>query len=121
VASEWTDRDVAVTIRDDGPGFAPGIIDKIGEPYVTTRGPSGGGSDGDHEAGGLGLGFFIAKTLLERTGARLRFANRESPESGAVVRVVWPRAVMDASAANVETPPETIATGTSWRASAKSL
>jgi two-component system sensor histidine kinase RegB len=120
VASQWTEHDVAVTIKDDGPGFAPGIIDKIGEPYVTTRGPAGGG-DGDHEAGGLGLGFFIAKTLLERTGARLKFANRESPESGAVVRVAWPRAVMDLGAAGAEPAPETIASGTSWRAPVKSL
>jgi two-component system sensor histidine kinase RegB len=122
VASEWTDKEVAVTIKDDGPGFAPGIIDRIGEPYVTTRGPSDGGSAGDHdhEAGGLGLGFFIAKTLLERTGARLKFANRDSPESGAVVRVVWPRAVMDFDTSG-EAPPETIAAGTSWRAPVKSL
>jgi len=90
VTSEWTDTDVAVAVTDDGPGFAPGIIDRIGEPYVTTRERSG-----DHEAGGLGLGFFIAKTLLERTGARLTFANRNGPTTGAVVRVAWPRDTMD--------------------------
>lgn len=90
VASQWTDGEVIVTVSDDGPGFAPGIIDRIGEPYVTTRGLSG-----DHEAGGLGLGFFIAKTLLERTGARLKFSNRVGNATGAVVSVVWPRSIMD--------------------------
>jgi two-component system sensor histidine kinase RegB len=40
----------------------------------------------------MGLGFFIAKTLLERSGARLELANRAQPATGAVVTVVWPRA-----------------------------
>ena len=40
---------------------------------------------------GMGLGFFIAKTLLERSGARLELANRPLPEGGAVVTVGWPR------------------------------
>ena len=39
----------------------------------------------------MGLGFFIAKTLLERSGARLELANRPLPEGGAVVTVLWPR------------------------------
>ncbi len=45
--------------------------------------------------GGLGLGFFIAKTLLERTGARVAITNRVHPETGAVITVRWPRAAMD--------------------------
>ena len=94
VASEWDEHRVSVTIGDDGPGFAPGIIQRIGEPYVTTRAPSGDGG-ADHEAGGLGLGFFIAKTLLERSGARVTLANREAPRTGALVRVEWPRERME--------------------------
>ena len=43
-------------------------------------------------ARGLGLGVFIAKTLLERSGARVVFANRTFPDHGAVVKVTWPRA-----------------------------
>jgi two-component system sensor histidine kinase RegB len=122
VISEWGPRDVAVTIRDDGPGFAPGIIDRIGEPYVTTRGRSDDGGDGvDHEAGGLGLGFFIAKTLLERNGARLRFSNRPSPHTGAEVRIVWPRNVMDAGRDMDDASPETIPAHAAWKEPAKSL
>lgn len=118
IASEWTDSEVAVTIADDGPGFAPGIIDRIGEPYVTSRGPT----KDDSEAGGLGLGFFIAKTLLERTGARLHFANRSGPATGAVVRVVWPRGVMDTDSAAADNPePEAAAAETTWREPVKSL
>ncbi len=89
VAARWTDQDVAVTISDDGPGFSPEVMDRIGEPYVTSRGPGGAAIDG--ESTGLGLGFFIAKTLLERSGAALTFVNRTAPASGAVVRVRWGR------------------------------
>lgn len=89
----WT-ADNVVEIVDDGPGFAPEVIDRIGEPYVTTRGHRGKPEEvPDAEAGGLGLGFFIAKTFLERSGARLRLANRAPPENGAIVRITWPRAV----------------------------
>lgn len=89
VAADWTDDDVAVTISDDGPGFAPEIMGRIGEPYVRSsrRRRMNAGS----ETIGLGLGFFIAKTLLERSGATLTFENRGFPDHGAVVQVSWPR------------------------------
>jgi two-component system sensor histidine kinase RegB len=90
VKVEWCEERVEVTITDDGPGFAAEIMDRIGEPYVTSarrRRPNIGGEEG----GGLGLGFFIAKTLLERSGAKLIFANRPPPEQGAMVRVTWRR------------------------------
>jgi two-component system sensor histidine kinase RegB len=94
VAASWTGDDVAVTISDDGSGFAPEIMERIGEPYVTSRRrqpPAADGEAGGFEASGLGLGFFIAKTLLERSGATLDFENRAFPERGAVVRVRWER------------------------------
>jgi len=92
VRATWDASWVKVSIIDDGPGFAPDVLNRLGEPYVTTRG-RGRRTSGEHE--GLGLGFFIAKTLLERTGARISLANREGPEMGAVVTVVWPRSAMD--------------------------
>jgi two-component system sensor histidine kinase RegB len=83
-----------VTITDDGPGFPADVMDNIGEPYVTTR-PAEGFDDDDRdaveEASGLGLGFFIAKTLLERSGATVSLANRADAHSGAIVRVSWPK------------------------------
>ncbi|HEY7300790.1 MAG TPA: ActS/PrrB/RegB family redox-sensitive histidine kinase [Xanthobacteraceae bacterium] len=87
---EWSGDRVEVTVTDDGPGFAAEIMDRIGEPYVTStrqRRANIGGEAG----GGLGLGFFIAKTLLERSGAKLIFANRTAPEKGAMVRITWRR------------------------------
>ena len=98
VATEWNATEVALTIADDGPGFAANILDRLGEPYLTTRVRSGDDRAADHEAGGLGLGLFIAKTLLERTGARLSFENLAAPGNGARVRVAWPRAFMDVPA-----------------------
>jgi two-component system, sensor histidine kinase RegB len=38
VAAGWSDEEVVLTISDDGSGFAPEIMDRIGEPYVTSRG-----------------------------------------------------------------------------------
>ena len=96
VAASWSGDDVAVTISDDGAGFAPEIMDRIGEPYVTSRAAAASCQrlkrrTERREASGLGLGFFIAKTLLERSGATLDFENRAFPERGAVVRVRWGR------------------------------
>jgi two-component system, sensor histidine kinase RegB len=91
IAVRWSEQDVAVTISDDGPGFPPEILKRIGEPYVTSRRRSGN----EGEESGLGLGFFIAKTLLERSGAAVTFLNRQAPEHGAVVLVHWPRAELE--------------------------
>jgi len=90
VATRWSAQEVVVTIADDGPGFSPEVKEHMGEPYVTSRGRRP--APGDGEPAGLGLGFFIAKTLLERSGAALALANRPAPETGAVVRVRWSRA-----------------------------
>ena len=82
----WNESNVALDVTDDGPGFPPEIIDRIGEPYMSTR-------QGSEPGGGLGLGLFIAKTLLERSGATLSFRNAMEPGKGAMVQVFWPREV----------------------------
>jgi two-component system, sensor histidine kinase RegB len=120
VGATWTDDDVSIEIADDGPGFSREIVARIGEPYVTTRGEPAG-REPHHEAGGLGLGLFIAKTLLERSGARLHLANREPPASGAVVRIVWPRAHMDMDVEAALPQPETMTDGAPWRGPGETL
>jgi two-component system, sensor histidine kinase RegB len=82
----WNGETVEIVISDDGPGIAPDMLKRIGEPYVSRR-PS---ADED-DRGGLGLGVFIARTLLERTGAKVSFSNRTFPDHGAVVQIAWPR------------------------------
>ena len=98
IEGEWTDQSVIVRIVDNGDGYPPGLIGRIGDPFVRRR-----RSEQDltrrPEYEGMGLGLFIAKTLLERSGARLTFANaadpflkpEERPERcGAVVQAQWP-------------------------------
>jgi len=89
IDAQWSGDEVRVTINDDGPGFPPEIMDRMGEPFVTGRRRR---ERAANENPGLGLGFFIAKTLLERSGARLALENRQFPQRGAIVKVRWGRA-----------------------------
>jgi two-component system, sensor histidine kinase RegB len=89
VGARWNEDIIEVTISDAGPGFAPDIMDRIGEPYVTSRRHNPNASD--ETPAGLGLGLFIAKTLLARSGATLSSENREFPERGAVITARWSR------------------------------
>jgi len=91
IEARWTADTIEIAVRDDGPGFAPAILNRLGEPYLTER-------DEEGIAGGLGLGFFISKTLLERSGAKLEVRNRRPPQHGALVKAVWPRAAIEAPA-----------------------
>jgi two-component system sensor histidine kinase RegB len=97
VEARWSRAEVMITVRDDGPGFAQAIIDRLGDPFVTTRKGYGAIDEGappeQHE--GMGLGFFIAKTLLERSGANVSLANKPFPDHGAIVRISWPRFRVD--------------------------
>jgi two-component system, sensor histidine kinase RegB len=99
----WNTETVEIIISDDGPGFAPDILKRIGEPYLSRR---RNGDDapseqrGDHR--GLGLGVFIARTLLERTGAKVSFSNRIFPDHGAVVQIAWPRRRFEAAESAAE-------------------
>lgn len=93
----WFDaKTISVEVRDDGPGFTSDVRARLGEPYVTSR-PRGDASRTGHT--GMGLGIFIAKTLLERTGAAVEFRN--GPRGGAVVTARWPRGRMEAAPSNV--------------------
>ena len=94
----WTESTIDIRIIDDGSGFPPHLLGRIGDPFVGRRRTS---EDGNRRPGyeGMGLGLFIAKTLLERSGAELSFANGNDPvvarniagtRSGAIVEVVWP-------------------------------
>jgi two-component system sensor histidine kinase RegB len=91
IDARWDKVNVTVSIADDGPGFPPELITRLGEPYLTTRARNDDLAEG---GGGLGLGIFIAKTLLERTGARLSFEN-EAIDGRARVQIVWPRKLIE--------------------------
>lgn len=96
LAASWSPDTISIEIRDDGPGFTIDILGKLGEPYVTTKPSATPGVRGEQPIReGMGLGFFIAKTLLERTGAQISLANRPKPPGGAIVKLVWPRGVIE--------------------------
>ena len=89
VEGRWDETSLTVSIEDDGPGFSTEILSKIGEPYVTTR-------SGTPGQGGLGLGVFIAKTMIEKTGGTVEFDNA-GLQGGAIVRARWPRKRVEAA------------------------
>lgn len=101
VTAAWDEEEVIITIRDDGPGFAPEVMDRLGEPYVTTRRHR---FTEDSEETGLGLGFFIAKTLLERSGATLTFSNHRGRGFGAEVSMRWARSEFEYPTSHFERP-----------------
>jgi len=86
VETRWSADEVWVRIRDDGPGFPPGVLERLGEPYLSAR-----RDGGDH----MGLGIFIAQALLGRSGANISFSNREG--GGAEVAVRWNRVILEAA------------------------
>ncbi len=88
IATRWTTEWSEVEVTDDGPGFSEALLDELGTPFISTR---------QGEEGHMGLGVFIAKTLLERTGANVTFGNRSSAAGGAAVSVRWPNPVFKAT------------------------
>ncbi|WP_316015158.1 sensor histidine kinase RegB [Roseobacter sp. HKCCA0434] len=100
VDATWDLERLRIAVGDDGPGFPTELLGRLGDPFLARR--RRGRRPGYQ---GMGLGLFIAKTLLERSGAKLTFANahvsrrRRQIEGaaefarapGAVVDVVWPR------------------------------
>ncbi len=101
IEATWDGDTVHMTIADDGAGFDPVILARLGEPYVTSRAgvdPERESTGNAHADGhsGMGLGFFIAKTLIERIGGTVNFGNR--PKAGALVRVDFPRKSLETPA-----------------------
>ena len=103
LVSRWDQDHVFVEIHDDGPGFSQAVLSRIGDPFMRSRrldvsSPARMGYEG------MGLGLFIAKTLLERSEAQLTFTNAKGATkssknsqglSGAIVKVVWPRSKIE--------------------------
>src|SRR5450631_941118 len=89
IGAQWNAARVTIGIEDNGPGFSPDVIGRLGEPYVTTKTDRRAKSE---EGSGLGLGLFIAKTLLERSGAAVKAENRAPPDTGAAITISWERA-----------------------------
>jgi two-component system, sensor histidine kinase RegB len=108
----WSPETLKVRVADDGTGYPPDLLGRIGDPFVRRRRPAKI-SVQRPEYEGMGLGLFIAKTLLERSGAEITFANGTDPflhseevpqRSGAIVEVVWPRGLVEQNEAQAHGP-----------------
>ena len=96
VESSWTKESITITISDDGYGYPPNLLGRLGDPFLGAK----IGRENRQGYEGMGLGLFIAKTLLERTGAKISFSNGDRNQtsahskreaSGAIVEIYWPR------------------------------
>ncbi|MEM9810515.1 MAG: ActS/PrrB/RegB family redox-sensitive histidine kinase [Pseudomonadota bacterium] len=94
VTARWDEERLEVGIADDGPGIPHETLMRLGEPYPRVNPKS-------DDKGGLGLGFFIAKTLLERTGAKMTYGNRPG-RKGAWVALTWPLAKLSVGTTSSE-------------------
>lgn len=100
VDARWGRETLTLRIHDDGPGFSPQVLASIGEPFIGRK-RDAARAKGRPGYEGMGLGTFIAKTLLERSGAELEFVNAAGPVAslpgtpvlrGALVEIRWPLA-----------------------------
>jgi len=107
----WDQTYLRIMVGDDGPGYPPDLLDKIGDPYISRRTKQGQQDRTSSEYQGMGLGLFIAKTLLERSGAELTFSNASSDLArkydfwgsqlnGAIVNIRWKRASFEENLQN---------------------
>jgi two-component system sensor histidine kinase RegB len=75
----WSNGVIRLLITDDGPGFPPDMLGRLGDPFLRRRSRAPDLSRPGYE--GMGLGLFIAKTLLERSGAKVGLRQRHGPLS----------------------------------------
>lgn len=110
VDARWDDTSVRVIVADDGNGYPIDLLDRIGDPFISKRSRFNQRAQDFSEYQGMGLGLFIAKTLLERSGAELTFANAGPFEQseisgakikGAIVNVRWKRSELEKDPADV--------------------
>jgi two-component system, sensor histidine kinase RegB len=73
------DGELILAVSDDGPGFAPEMLARLGNPYCSTKAGQG-----------RGLGLFLVVNVLRKLGGRVTARNR--PEGGATVTLALPLA-----------------------------
>lgn len=75
-AGRTEDGMVLVTVEDSGPGIAPEMMQRLFQPFVTTK------------ANGMGVGLSICRTIVEAHGGRIWAENR--PDGGAIFAFTLP-------------------------------
>ena len=69
---------VCIEVRDRGVGMPREVLERVGEPFFTTKSPGGG----------MGLGFFVSRAMIERLGGELRVSS--APTEGTRVTIDLP-------------------------------
>jgi PAS domain S-box-containing protein len=69
-------NDVVLFVKDEGPGMDPGIMDKLGTPFLTTK------------LNGSGLGLAVCYSIAARHNARLEF---ETSPQGTIIKMCFPQ------------------------------
>jgi len=77
-ALEKSGKSILVTIRDEGRGMKKAVLERITEPFFTTRA----------ETDGTGLGMYISSAIIEKTGGSLEIFSR--PGQGTTVEIRLP-------------------------------
>lgn len=72
--ARWT-----LVIQDRGPGMPDEILQRVSEPFFTTKAPGSG----------MGLGVFLARSVIERLGGQIRIESKS--RVGTTVTVTLPR------------------------------
>lgn len=72
----WQNDELQLEIRDRGPGLAPEVQQRAGQPFFTTKGH------------GFGIGLFLANATIERFGGKVMLTNREG--GGVLTRISLP-------------------------------
>ena len=109
---DWKTDRVLVKISDDGFGFPSEMIGRLGDPFVNKK-LYKNVERSSQKYEGMGLGLFIAKTLLERTGAKVTFSNSDMlkderiqgvRQEGAIVKVFWSKNLLEATGYDSSNP-----------------
>ena len=112
VDATWDETSLRVIVADDGKGYPADLLDRIGDPFISKRSRQSQRAQDFSEYQGMGLGLFIAKTLLERSRAELTFANAAADThekhhivgakiKGAIVNVRWERSDLEIDPADI--------------------
>lgn len=80
IAGDRLAESLRLAITDRGPGMPPAVLARANEPFFTTKAPGKG----------MGLGLFLASSVIERVGGSLRLES--SSGGGTVATIVLPLA-----------------------------
>ncbi len=80
VTGRFNDKELLISVGDDGPGVPEQDRERLFEPFVRGKGPAG--------VSGSGLGLYIAKAIVEAHGGNLTLG--ASPQGGALFTITLP-------------------------------